>query len=193
MARIKLEQSLKDAISELPDKEKNKLLYRLIAKDYMLVEQLKFKLLDNSETTEERRGELHEMIDEILVDFKRFHFSPGYLMMELRTISGQITEHVRITKDKFGEIELNLHMIRKAFEEFEEHLKYTTDYKARKLTEYIIKRMQKLIKLIEKLHEDYYEEFREDLGDIATYIDTIPVFVKSSMSLKFRTKELREI
>ena len=48
MAKI-IEQDLEDAIINLPSKEKNKLLIRLINKDKVLVEQLHFKLLEHPE------------------------------------------------------------------------------------------------------------------------------------------------
>ena len=46
MARVKLTDDLKKAISGLSHKEKDKLLFRLIAKEPILAEQLVFKLLE---------------------------------------------------------------------------------------------------------------------------------------------------
>ncbi len=46
MPRQKLPDELKAAISKMPDKEKDKLLFRLIAKEEALVNRLTFELLE---------------------------------------------------------------------------------------------------------------------------------------------------
>ena len=97
MARTKLSDELKEAIASLTHKEKDKLLFRLIAKDYALVKKLEFELLEDGETKDERRQELYEMIE---AEFARYHYySPGYLLLLLRSISGAIGRHLKTTKD----------------------------------------------------------------------------------------------
>ena len=43
-------------------------------------------------------------------------FSPGYLNMDIRFLSGYITEQIKVTKDKLGEVSLNLLMLNKILE-----------------------------------------------------------------------------
>ena len=54
MARVKLTDDFKKAISMLPGKEKDKLLFRLLAKEEILVEQLTFQLLESNLSVEEQ-------------------------------------------------------------------------------------------------------------------------------------------
>ena len=61
---LKDHKDLKAAITAIPDKEKDKLLLRLIAKDKVLTEHLHFKLLEDESDLEERHQLLKEEIDE---------------------------------------------------------------------------------------------------------------------------------
>ena len=45
----------------------------------------------------------------------KYYYSPGYLLLELRSISGRITQHVKTTKDKYGEVALNCLLLNQAF------------------------------------------------------------------------------
>jgi DNA repair exonuclease SbcCD ATPase subunit len=53
---------LKKAVLDLPQKEKDKLLVRLISKDKMLIKQLHFQLLENAEDLEERIEKLRKQL-----------------------------------------------------------------------------------------------------------------------------------
>ena len=46
----KLSKKLKEAISNLPDSEKDKLLFKLLPKDQPLCEKLEFELLEQGQT-----------------------------------------------------------------------------------------------------------------------------------------------
>ena len=114
MARIKLTEDLKKAISGLSHQEKDKLLFRLIAKEPILAQQLVFKLLEDGASMEERREDLAKYIEKYLEDYQDYYYSPGYLLLELRSLSAKITNHIKTTRDKYGEIALNLLMLNKA-------------------------------------------------------------------------------
>ena len=115
MPRVKLTPELKKAISFLPDKEKDKLLFRLISLRPDLAEQLTFKLLEGGETTVERREDVRIYIERYLLSQVHIYYSPGYLLMEIRYLSGRINDHVKTTRDKYGEVDLNLFMLNKTF------------------------------------------------------------------------------
>ena len=170
MPRTTLSPELKKAISAMPSKEKDKLLYRLIAKDQMLVRQLEFKLLEGSDTMEERREELKAEMTKAIAYYAKNFYSPGYLLMDLRGASGVINKHVKITKDKYGEIALNFHMLNTTFELLGERIKQFPPNKCYTFNAYVVSRTLKLLKLLGKLHEDYQLDFKEDMQQLGEYI-----------------------
>ncbi|MCB0376576.1 MAG: hypothetical protein KDD04_11700, partial [Sinomicrobium sp.] len=111
----KLTDELKQAISEIPVKEKDKLLFRLIAKDRKLTERLNFELLEGGNTRDERSAELKFRIQEELPEKSALYLTPGLLMMELRHWNARINEHVHTTRDKAGEVILAAFLFREAF------------------------------------------------------------------------------
>ncbi|MCI5082520.1 MAG: hypothetical protein MRY78_12550 [Saprospiraceae bacterium] len=170
MARSKLSNELKEAIALLPSKEKDKLLFRLIPKDPILVEQLNFRLLEDDETVESKRRKLNNRITELLDDAQETFYSPGYLLLDLRSISGLITRHVKVTRDKYGEVELNFHMLNTTFQLMNQQLRAFTFPKKRTFAEYVAKRGLKLIKLLQKMHEDYQLDFQDDMRQLGQHI-----------------------
>jgi hypothetical protein len=81
----------------------------LLKKDLVLANQLLFELVSN-ETVEEQRGKIQKRLFAAIERATIHFYSPGYLSMDVRYMSGEINEHVSITKDKYGEISLNLYM-----------------------------------------------------------------------------------
>ena len=108
-----ISKDLKEAIVMMPQKEKDKTLLRLIAKDEILMLRLEFELLELGETLQSRRDEIRTRILKIA---KMKHDTPGWMMMDMRSLSGDIGQHVKITKDKYGDIELNLFMLNTFFD-----------------------------------------------------------------------------
>ncbi|MEL6390886.1 MAG: hypothetical protein AAFQ02_12075 [Bacteroidota bacterium] len=174
MPRITLSKELKEALSDLPDREKDKLIYRLLPKDGKLVDRLIFQLLEQGATLEDRREELKDEIERRMARYPGQYYSPGYLHIELREISGRITYHKDVTGDKFGEVELNYLMIAEITSRNFDYLKEEGYFAIRKWGEYVIKRLQKLEKLSAKLHEDYLLEFEEYAETVADLLPRIP-------------------
>src|SRR5690554_1614310 len=107
---MKFDNEFKKAISQLSSSEKDKLILRLLKRDLVLINQLYFQLLSD-ESADEKRVKLEtRILKRIDLASERF-WSLGYLMMDMRDISGEITDHVRTTKDKFGEPKLQLLML----------------------------------------------------------------------------------
>jgi len=107
---MKLPDELKEAIKQLPSKEKDKLILRLLKKDLALANRFLFELVSNEGIDESRKRV--ESVLQKRIDRATLHYnSPGYLHMDVREMSGIINEHVLITKDRYGEAYLNLWMI----------------------------------------------------------------------------------
>jgi hypothetical protein len=152
-------KELKEAILMMPSGEKDKLLLRLISKDKNLTEQLEYKLLEAESTLDQRRDEIKTRIERIA---KFNHATPGWMMMDMRDISGDITKHVKVTKDKYGDIELNLTLLN-AFFEHQLNLLRVHNSKSDSVAEYIAKKTHTLIKNLNKLDEDYYVDFEQSV------------------------------
>ena len=92
-------------------------------------------------------------------------------MMQMRYVNGRITEHVKITKDKYGEVELTILLLNTAFNRFQ---KMPNDKwnRADTFADYVVKRTLSVLKVLEKLHEDHYLDFKEDLNQLFTSLHT---------------------
>ena len=156
----KLEKDLQEAILSMPQKEKDKLLLKLIAKDDVLIQQLEFTLVEAGSTIEYRRDEVKNAIDKL---YRVDVYSAGYLMMDMRYINGDITRHLKVTKDKYGEIELSLKLIKDCFEK---QLKWIEKYSSKtdKLSNYVAKRTDFILKKLIKLHPDIQFDFHADMN-----------------------------
>jgi len=159
---MKFEQDFKDAIRDLYDKEKDKLLLRLLKKDEILAKQLYFDLV-SAQTIEDRREEMAELVKQKVARMSRNFHSIGYLLMDVRYLSGEITEHVKVTKDKTGEISLNLLMLQEVLEQNNASILRQRKPKTDKFSLYVVVRTFKLLVLIKTLHEDLQFDFRDDL------------------------------
>jgi len=164
-----LPDSLKKAIVQMTAQNKDKLLLRLVAKDPLLVDRLHFELIEDSNTLPERREAIRERIMKIA---HMSQYSPGWIMMDMRSLSGDITHHVKITKDKYGEIELNVALLNTFFEHHAEQLR-SYNSRSDKCALYIAKKTQTLLKLLGKLDEDYYVDFIEDMNQLLGYVHTM--------------------
>lgn len=159
----------KKALQMLPDAEKDKLILRLLRLNVKLANKLRFELVD-TDTVEDKREQMQEKITKSMHNISPSYHSAGLLLMEVRSISGEITEHVNITKDKFGEISLNCLMLRLLLKLYNEHIAAETYSKAYTLCIYVVARIFKILMLIQKQHEDLHMEFRDDIVNIGRYV-----------------------
>jgi hypothetical protein len=170
---IKIEETLKDAILQMPQKEKDKILLRLIAKDEMLVAKLNHQLLENEDDTLEQRQNLLAEIKKA-ISFKgrrndEYYHTPGTLMMVLRSCNAAISQHFKITKDKMGEIELSLTLVNEAFTHHQKMLAEKTK-RADNFAEYVVKKAEFILKKLEKIHEDYYVELEREVDKMLAFV-----------------------
>lgn len=157
---MKFEQDFKDALKGLPEKEKDKLLLRLLKKDLSLANQLYFQLIE-TRSVEELRTEVETKMVKFLKNRGNQFYSPGVLMMDLRDTSGMINEHVSNTKDKYGDPYLNCVMLINTLQANREHLLDCTKYESFKLNAYIVARIFKILTQVKALHEDLQYDFQE--------------------------------
>jgi hypothetical protein len=164
----KLDDQLKDAITRMSVKEKDKLLLRLVAKDEKLVRKLIFELLEGGQTRDDRAAELRENIETNLSEAS--DLTPGYLLLYLRHWNARITEHVQATKDKSGEVTLTFFLLAEALRRHGDMVLKFPPRRSETLAPYLVKRTQSLLNKAQKLHEDYHIEFRSNADEVLQFI-----------------------
>jgi hypothetical protein len=176
-----------EVLKMLTPEQKDKLLLKLFRKDPMLVEKLAFEFFEDKNDLEQRRQDIKAKIDRYIIQSYIVWDTPGDLMMEMRSINGRIAEHVKITKDKYGEVELTLLLLNTAFERFWTMLNAKMS-RADTFSEYCIKRTLHIIKCLDKLHEDNYLDFKEDLDKLYNYLHTYKKTANEAKSNSIPTK-----
>ena len=173
-------KEFKKAIQELPNSEKDKLIFRLLKRDLDLANRLYFELVD-VETVEDKRTAFEiEMIKKINY-FSDRYYSVGYLLQDTRFLSGDITNDVKITKDKFGEISLNLKMLNHLLTINNKRIETVTYSKAYTLCIYVIARAFKILLLIKAMDEDYFLDFKENLSTLGKLIYDNPFLMHTAI------------
>jgi hypothetical protein len=172
-----------EVLKMLTPEQKDKLLLKLFRKDPMLVEKLAFEFFEDKSDLEQRRREIKAKIDRFIAKQYIPWDTPGELMMEMRSINGRITEHVKITKDKYGEVELTILLLNTAFDRFWQMLNDKVT-RADTFAEYCLKRTLHIIKCLDKLHEDNYLDFKEDLDRLYGYLHKYKKTSYEAKSLK---------
>ncbi|MBE4947142.1 calponin homology domain-containing protein [Chryseobacterium culicis] len=156
-------KEFKAALSAFSGADKDKLIFRLLRKDKLLSKKLYFELID-PETTDDKRNSMEEHVEEQVLLASKYVENAKYFLSTVRKISAEITEHVKITTDKFGEVSLNLLLVNKILENNSDLGRQRFD-NVYKLYIYIINKVFKSLVLIKKLDEDYWMEIDEYLRD----------------------------
>jgi hypothetical protein len=169
----------KIALQELPEKEKDKLILRLLRRDMDLAEKLFFELVD-TDTVEDKRRNMVTLISNDINRIAENYHSLDFIAVEMRRISGKISRHVKITKDKFGEISLNIHMLNEIIEQNTFSLSHSKPQKSIKFYNYVIVRAFKILLLIQALHEDFLLDFKEDLNRLGVNISKDKMLLKTA-------------
>lgn len=181
---MKFDAEFKEAIAHLPDKEKDKLILRLLKKDPGLANRLHFELV-NTDSIEDFREKLEARIVFLVERMNTQFYTIGYLHADVRFASGEINEHVQITKDKYGNASLNLLLLNRVLGEFNENIQNTTWAKVRTFADSIIARAFKVMLLINKLDEDFHFEFEEGLKELGNYFGSNPHLMKAAINNGF--------
>jgi hypothetical protein len=162
-------KEFKEALSNFSSIEKDRLIFRLLKKDKLLSKKLYFELID-PENTDQKRTQMEENIREKLMLLNKYLLNHKYYLMHVRKISSEITEHVKITTDKYGDVSLNLFLINEILENNEKLNTQRFD-NVYKLYLYLINKILKSFILTKKLDEDYWMEIDEHLRDIQQKIE----------------------
>lgn len=172
-------KEFKQAIQELPSAEKDKLIIRLLKRDLDLANRLYFELVDG-ETVEDKRAAFEIDMLKKIKNFSERFYSVGYLLQDTRFLSGEITNHVKITKDKFGEISLNIKMLIHLLKINNERIQ--SQPKSYTLCIYVIARAFKILLLIKAIDEDYFIDFKEDLTLLGELIGQNPMLMRTAIN-----------
>jgi hypothetical protein len=170
-----------EVLRMLSPEQKDKLLLKLFRKDPLLVEKLAFEFFEDKSDLKNRVSMLKQKISYFIAPNQLPWNTPGELMMLMRSMNGQITVHVKITKDKYSEVELTLLLLNTSFERFLPMLNEKSQ-RADKFSEYVLKRTGILLKNLKKLHEDNYLDFKDDLTKLLDFLNLYP-------PTKYRLKE----
>ncbi|WP_312422003.1 deoxyuridine 5'-triphosphate nucleotidohydrolase [Epilithonimonas sp.] len=176
-------KEFKQALSEFSPIEKDRLIFRLLKKDKLLSKKLYFELID-PETTDDKRNAMEVIISERVREISKYVANQKYFLVLIRKLSAEITEHVKITTDKFGDVYLNLFLINKILEHNEKLGRQRFDA-VYKLYIYLINKIIKALIQIKKLDEDYWMEFDELLSDIDFQIHETLYFEKLCINNSF--------
>lgn len=188
---MKISEDLKAAIKNLPSSEKDKLIIRLLKKDLTLANRLEFELV-STQTLEERReavkSDLKVYIDRTTTNY----YSIGWLFMDLRSFSGIISNHVSITKDKYGEILLNIWVLTEVIEGNNHKIAQGNYKSASKFCTSVIARTFKILVLLKKIHEDYRIDFDDQLIKLGKLIGNSPYLMQTAIYNGFDVNWLLE-
>ncbi len=161
-------KEFKAALSQFSHPEKDKLIFRLLKKDTLLSKKLYFELIDE-ETTDDKRNTMESYLQERISEISRYIGNPKYFLVLIRKLSAEITEHVKVTTDKFGDVFLNLVLVNEILKYHDKLSKQRFDA-IYKLYIYLINKIFKALVQITKLDQDYWLEFDEILSDIDSKI-----------------------
>jgi len=178
---MKFSPEFKEAVLQLSEKEKDKLLIRLLKKDHNLVNRLFFELLDDK-NVDDHRAIMEEHVIQRGKEITSYAKSLNHLKVLTRFVSGDIGEHVRITKDKFGEVSLNLLMLTTILKSADRLFQKTNPVHATKFCVYVIARIFRCLVLIKSMHEDLLLEFEEPLEELADLITENPALMKTAIN-----------
>ncbi|NQX80829.1 MAG: hypothetical protein HRT66_02390 [Flavobacteriaceae bacterium] len=177
-------KEFKEAISHLPSKEKDKLILRLLKKDYVLAQRLEFELVEDT-TVDERRHKMEKHVVSSSGSIAREDYSLTCLKIDMGYISGDITHHVKVTKDKFGEVSLNLLMINEVLKFAKQRiLRNDSPTKKHKFCVSLFNRVFKIMILTTKLDEDLLLDLEDGFKELGGLILDNKVLLDSARENK---------
>ena len=135
----------------------------MLKKDRILAHRLYFELID-PENADDKRLQMQEYIKKEVSAAAKRYGRTKYFLTNIRKISSKITEHVKITSDKFGEVSLNLLLISETLE----NTSKSGDYY--KLYIYLLNKLFRSMILTTKLDEDYFLELKPYFADVKSQI-----------------------
>ena len=173
-----LDKKLKEAISQLPPAEKDKLIFRFLKRDLNLAKRLYFELVSNDSVEDRRKQAKEKIVDWIDTTKERVKYSsPGMLLLEMRDATGVINQHVKTTKDKYGEVYLQIFLLKEYLMIYNDNFKNSSERSTHTLNVYCITKAFKIMVLLKKIQFD----FTDDLSEIGCLFGENPLLMKASI------------
>jgi len=162
-------KALKAAIIDLPGKEKDKLLLRLIAKDKVLTEHLHYKLLEDESDLEDRKEHIKKEIEDQLPELKKLNAKDA--TVKIRKMITSVNQFYKVTKDTFGEVELKIFILNIIPIDYRGKIFAYRDF-ALLFSVFYLKTVTVTINKFKKLHEDLQFDLSENLNQLLHKIYT---------------------
>lgn len=156
-------KDLKASIINLPPKEKDKLLLRLIAKDKILTEHLHFKLLEDETDLEARKESIKAEIYEAVFELKKLNAKDA--LARFRKIITSINHFFKVTKDALGEIELKLYALQVVPTTFRGKIFGYRDF-GFLFENFFLKTLNVTLNKFQKLHEDLQFDLSAQVNEV---------------------------
>ena len=156
-------KDLKTAITDLPIKEKDKLLLRLIAKDKVLTEHLHYKLLESENDLEDRKEKIKTDVSEQISELKKLNAKEA--LVKVRKMITSVNHFYKVTKDPIGEVELKLFILNIVPFDYRKSIFGYRDYMIL-FSSFYIKTVAVTINKYKKLHEDLQFDLSESLNNL---------------------------
>lgn len=189
---MKFHDDFKAALTLLPSKEKDKLLWRLIKRDELLARRLEFELLAPYDAID-KRNELADHIRKGIARYKDGGYRLAEILSQCRRFSGDITRHVYVTKDKVGEITLNLVLLQEALGLLHRPPFRFSFRVMEKYATYMMNKLYRVCIMINKLHADYHIELEDDAQKLGAIMQANPDLMKYVKSVKFNVDWLTDM
>lgn len=156
-------KDLKTAITDLPIKEKDKLLLRLIAKDKVLTEHLHYKLLESESDLEDRKEKIKTDVSEQVSELRKLNAKEA--LVKVRKMITSVNHFYKVTKDPIGEVELKLFILNIVPFDYRKSIFGYRDYMIL-FSSFYIKTVAITINKYKKLHEDLQFDLSESLNNL---------------------------
>ncbi|MFC3560645.1 hypothetical protein [Pedobacter jamesrossensis] len=160
-------KDLKIAITNLPVKEKDKLLLRLIAKDKVLTEHLHYKLLEDERDLEYRKENIKADIESQISELKKLNVKEA--LVKVRKMITSVNHFYKVTKDSFGEVELKFFILGIIPLDYKRSLFGYKDFGFLFATFYV-KTVSITLNKFNKLHEDLQFDLSENINQLLSKI-----------------------
>lgn len=156
-------KDLKNAITSLPVKEKDKLLLRLVAKDKVLTEHLHYKLLEDETDLENRKEKIKTDVEEQIAELKKLNAKEA--LVKVRKMITSVNHFYKVTKDPVGEVELKLFILNSVPFDYKKSIFGYRDFMML-FSIYYIKTVAVTLNKFKKLHEDLQFDLSEDANHL---------------------------
>ena len=181
---MKYNDEFKVALAQLPSSEKDKLLWRLLKRDELLALRLEFELLAPYDAID-KRNELAELIHGRTAAIVGRRERLSAILSQFRCLSGDITRHVYIMKDKIGEVSLNFVLLQEAMQVLANPSYLFVGKNTQKYVMYMLNKLYRTCMLINKLHIDYHIEVEDEAQRLGETILANPDLMKYVKHHKF--------